>query len=356
MQAQATGWRDKVCIIWLLEDESIAPAAGELDQLAKRDIKLSYHSPAKNQGPSLKLGFERVVHLLRGIQIGVALGGGAARGMAHLGVLKALENRGIVVDMIAGTSAGAMTGTLYASGMDADYTIDCFCHDLRPSWFFRHIPRGDQWYLLYKYRRGHFDPMLRKYLRDFKLEQLAVPMNSITVDLISGKVVVRDAGDAVDGIVESINLPVLSLPVIRQGQALVDGGMINNVPADVLVAKGCNLVIAVSVTAQMEMEFARNRPDTPKEEMKSPSTLQTILRTYLVQSCSVNAIGVQPADIVIEPDVTQFELTDFVKTDQLAAIGEETTLQAIPEILETLSRLDPQLFEAGACKEARMGG
>lgn len=289
-------------------------------------------------------GFERLVHLLRGIQIGVALGGGAARGMAHLGVLKAFEQNGIVVDMISGTSAGAMTGIVYASGIDVDYSIERFVADLRPSWFFRLLPQGGQWYLLYKYRRGHFEPMLRTYLQQYRLEQLAVPMSSITVDLVSGKAMVRDAGDAVHAIVESINLPGLSLPIIREGQALVDGGMINNVPADVLVAKGCNFVIAASVSAKIETEFASNRQNTPVSEMKPASTIQTLLRTYLVQSANLNALGVQPADVVIEPDVTGFGLSEFVRTDELAAVGEQTTLEAISRIKESLARLDPQLF------------
>jgi predicted acylesterase/phospholipase RssA len=284
----------------------------------------------------LQDGFERLIHQLRGLKIGVALGGGAARGMAHLGVLKALAKRGIIVDMIAGTSSGAMTGTLYASGMDADYAIESFVTDLRPGWFFRHIPRGDQWYLLYKYRRGQFDPMLRRYLKDKLLEQLPIPMHSITVDLISGKTVVREEGDAVQAILESINLPVLNVPINREGQALVDGGLVNNVPADVLVSKGCNFVIAVSVTAKMEHEFAQNRPDTPTAKMKSASTLQTVLRSYLVQSVNLNSIGVNPADIVIEPDVTAFELTEFSRTDELAAIGEQATVEAIPRIKELL--------------------
>ncbi len=289
-------------------------------------------------------GFERLVHLVRGIQIGVALGGGAARGMAHLGVLKALEESGVTVDMMAGTSAGAMTGTLYSAGLDPDYLIGAFVQDLTPNWFFRNVPRGDQWFLLYKYRLGRFDPMLRKYLDDLHIEQLTVPMHTVTVDLIGGESVVRSAGDAVHGILESINLPVLSKPINRPGQALVDGGLINNIPADVLVAKGCNFVIAVSVTAKMDRVFARNRPDTPFAKMRSASTIQTILRSFLVQSTSVNAIGVQPADFVIEPDVSGFELTEFSRTDELAAIGEQATRKSIPQILQLLNRLDRELF------------
>jgi len=98
------------------------------------------------------------------------------------------------VDMIAGTSAGAMTGIAYAAGLDADFAAAQFSADIRPSWFFRRLPRGNHWYLLYKYRRGHFDPMLRKYLGDSRLEQLAVPCLSVTVDLVNGASVPHGTG------------------------------------------------------------------------------------------------------------------------------------------------------------------
>jgi NTE family protein len=96
--------------------------------------------------------------------------------MAHLGVLKALEQHGIVVDMVAGTSAGAMTGVLYSSGLDCDYCANQFAADLRPSWIFSALPHGNHWYLMYKYRRGQFDPMLRKYLHDRRLEGIVRPV------------------------------------------------------------------------------------------------------------------------------------------------------------------------------------
>ena len=285
------------------------------------------------------------------MRIGVALGGGAARGMSHLGVLKALEQSGIVVDMIAGTSAGAMTGIVYASGLDRDYSATQFAADLRPSWIFRHLPHGNHWYLLYKYRRGHFDPMLRKYLHDWRLEQLAVPCLSVTVDLVGGNSVVRERGDAVHAILESINLPVLSVPIVRDGQALIDGGLVNNIPADVLVSMGCNFVIAVSVTAKMEKEFCDITPGQPARPRKKPGIVPTILRSLLVQNHNLNAFGVQPADVVIEPDVTGFELTEFMRAKELAAIGEAAALEQIPKIKQLLARLDPQLFplDGGTC-------
>jgi NTE family protein len=183
IEARAPGWRDKINLVWMLdEDEQVAPQAGQLGKLVERDFKISFSDPWPGLGHTLLDGFERLVHQLRGVRIGLALGGGGARGMAHLGVLKALEDSGIVVDMIAGTSAGAMTGTLYAAGHDADYLTQIFVEDLKPGWPFRMLPHGDDWYLLYKYRRGHFGRMLSKYLSDWTLEQLPVPVQSVTVD------------------------------------------------------------------------------------------------------------------------------------------------------------------------------
>lgn len=351
MDVAARGWRDKLSVAWVLEKgKTVGPVAPGLHELVGRDFKLAEAPAGPQWGRSLGYGIERIVHDLRGARIGVALGGGAARGMSHLGVLKALEQNGIVVDMIAGTSAGAMTGVLYASGLDPDYSAHSFATDLRPSWLFRHMRRGDQFYLLYKYRRGHFDPMLRKYLNDWRLEQLSTPCLSVTVDLVGGDSVVRDRGDATHAILESINLPVLSLPIVREGQALIDGGLVNNIPADVLVSLGCNFVIAVSVTAKMEKRFCNITPGTANGTSRRPGTIQTILRSLLVQNYSLNAIGVQPADVVIAPDVTGIEPTEFMRAKELAAIGEAAALETMPTIQKLLARLDPKLFRFDATR------
>jgi predicted acylesterase/phospholipase RssA len=290
---------------------------------------------------------ERLVHYLRGVKIGVALGGGAARGMAHLGVLNALDQNGIVVDVIAGTSVGAMTGILYCAGLDCDYVTNQFAAYLKLPWIFRQLPSGGYWYLLYKYRRGQFEPILRKYLHDWKLEQLAIPCSAVTADLVGGQAVVRDRGDAVQAILESINLPMLSAPICRNGQALVDGGVMNNIPADVLTSAGCNFVIAVSVTAKIEKQFGANKPDTPTLSMLAPSSLRTLLRTLEVQNFSLNAIGVRPAEMVIEPEVTDFDLSEFMRARELFAVGEQAALAQIPKIQQLLVRLDPGLFRPG---------
>jgi predicted acylesterase/phospholipase RssA len=345
--AGTRGWRDKIRIAWILpDDRPIAPTVPHLDDVAGRDIKLVQTPAGLPWGRSVAHGLERLVHDLRGVRIGVALGGGAARGMSHLGVLKALEQNGIVVDLIAGTSAGAMTGIVYSSGLDPDFSADQFARDLRPSWIFRRLPRGSYWYLADRYRRNRFDPMLRKYLHDWRLEQLPTPCLSVTVDLVSGSCLVRDRGDAIHAILESINLPVLSVPICRNGQALIDGGFVNNIPANVLAERGCNFVIAVSVTAKMEKHFCDMSAEKVAVPRKRPSILQTLLRTLLVQNHSLNAHGVQPADVVIEPDLRRFDVAEFVRTRELAAAGEAAAVLQIPRIRQLLTRLDPQLFRA----------
>jgi predicted acylesterase/phospholipase RssA/CRP-like cAMP-binding protein len=339
------GWRDKIAIVWLLEEgSSVAPVVPELRDFASREFKIC-ESPLPHPWGKVHSGnTERLVHYLRGVRIGVALGGGGARGMAHLGVLNALDQHGIVADVIAGTSVGAMTGVLYSAGLDCQYLTNAFATDLKLPWIFRQLPSGGYWYLLYKYRRGQFEPMLRKYLSDWNLEQLAVPCFTVTADMVSGQAVVRDQGDAVHAICESINLPMLSAPICRNGQALIDGGVMNNIPADVLTSQGCNLVIAVSVTAKIAREFGDNKPDTPTPSMRTPSSLRTLMRMLEVQNVSLNAIGVKPAEVVIAPEVADFDLSEFMRAKELFAIGEKAALVQIPKIQQLLARLDPVLF------------
>jgi NTE family protein len=348
LELAAPGLHDKIAIVWLLEEGSgVAPVVPELRNFASREFKICASPLPHPWGKVQSTGMERLVHHLRGVKIGVALGGGAARGMAHLGVLNALDQHGIVVDAIAGTSVGAMTGVMYSAGLDCAFLSNAFATDLTPSWIFRQLPSGGYLYLLYKYRRGQWDPMLRKYLHDWKLEQLALPCLSVTADLVSGQAVVRGQGDAVHAVLESINLPGLSAPICRNGQALVDGGVMNNIPADVLISQGCNLVIAVSVTTKIVTQFGANKPETPTLSMRIPSSLQTMLRTLEVQNVSLNAIGVQPAEVVIAPDVADFDLSEFMRAKELFALGEQAALVQIPKIQQMLARLDPVLFRPG---------
>jgi predicted acylesterase/phospholipase RssA len=345
LERSAPHLKEKLRLVWILSlDVPAPPYVEELDALFTRDFKVCSGQLKPSQGKLLEQGVERIVHYLRGVQIGLALGGGAARGMAHLGVLKALEQHGIFVDMLAGTSAGAMVGGIYAAGHDPEYLIGCFKNDLLPPWFFRKLPAGGYWYLLYKYRRRQFGPMLRKYLDNLRMEQLTIPVVMMSVDLVDGIPLVRDSGDATDNMLESINLPPLSLPIVGTEQAVVDGGLLNNVPANSLVAKGCNFVIASTVTAKLEKDFMGIRSKKSSGVGKMASTIQVILRQAMIQSYSMNAIGVEPADFVIAPDVTSFDISQFTRADEMAVIGEKMTAETAHQLKAMLSKLDPKLF------------
>jgi NTE family protein len=337
--------REKVCLVWILDHDAPAPPyVEELYAFAARDFKTYSGELKPNQGKLLQQGVERIIRYLRGVQIGLALGGGAARGMAHLGVLKSLEQHGIYVDMLAGTSAGAMVGGIYAAGFDPDFSTHCFKNDLLPPWFFRQIPGGGYWYLIYKYRFHKFGPMLRKYLDNLRMEQLVIPVMTISVDLVDGVPLVRGRGDATHNILESINLSPLSLPIVRDEQAVVDGGLLDNVPADVLVAKGCNFVIASTVTAKLEEDFMGIRSKKSPVAGQFITTIQVILRQSMIQRYNMNAVGVQPADFVIAPDVTTFDISEFTRADEMAVIGETTTNASVHQLKAMLSKLDPRLF------------
>ena len=339
----ARGWLDKVVIVWMLDESSVDADIPEVHGFAKREFKTCESPLPLPWGKVHSTGIDRLIHYLRGVRIGVALGGGAARGMAHLGVLKVLHENGIVPDVIVGTSVGAMTGILYSAGLDSNYLVDQFAADLKLPWIFRQLPSGGYWYLVYKYRLGQFEPMLRKYLHDWKLEQLAVPCFAVTVDLIGGDAIVRDRGDAVHAILESINLPMLSTPICRNGQALIDGGLVNNIPADVLASQECNFLIAVSVTAKIRTKFGVNTPDTPNPSMRTPSSLRTLLRTFEVQNFNLTRFGVLPAQVVIEPDVAHIDLSEFMRARELAEIGEQAARIQMTKIKELLARLDARL-------------
>jgi len=123
----------------------------------------------------------------------------------------------------------------------------------------------------------------------------------------------------------------------------VDGGLLNNIPADILVSKGCNFVIASSVTAKLEKEFMGIRSQGCSH-LPLFSIVQVIMRQRMIQGYNMNAVGVRPADFVIAPDVTAFDISEFTRADEMALVGEATTNAAVPKLRQMLNKLDPKLF------------
>lgn len=333
----------KVRIVWLLDEHRpIAPCLA-LPELPKPPVKVPVASRNHAMTRLESQGLERLVRALRGYSLGIALAGGAAKGMAHLGVLQVLEEAGITFDAMAGTSAGAMAGIFYAAGIAPAVAAEDFQRDLTPSRLFRMLPGWPNHYLLTQFRRGAWDGMLREYLEDWRLEHLTIPFSAVTVDLIQGRPVTRRTGDAVHAILESINLPVLSKPIMRDGMALVDGGMLNNLPADVLAA-GCDFVVGVNVTGRIRSEFAGNRPDMLTEHMQDAGVLNTMLRIFETQAHHLTASTNPAVNFWISPDTSGFAHADFYRTLEIVATGAATAREVLPELQSRLAGLEQRLF------------
>jgi len=337
--------RKKISLVRILRGtQQVADPLKNIHSVCRGDFKIHWDGFGQSCHTTRKSGIERIIRNLRGSSIGFALGGGAARGMAHLGVLSVLDEEGIPIDFLSGTSAGALTGIPYAAGYDSTWLIETFSQDLKPSKRYKFLPYGDAWYMIGKFRGGGWGEMLRTHLFDWTLEQLSIPFTSVTADLVAAEQVHRASGDAANAILESINLPGVSPPICQNGRVLVDGGILNNVPADVLVNQGATFIVAVDVAAKIGHMFAGNDPTTPTDQMNTPNMFQTLGRVRAAQDRNIRKMGTQDTDFTIEPDVSAFQLTDFQNASAIAQQGVIATREALPQLRKLLKQLDPELF------------
>lgn len=281
----------------------------------------------------------RLVRRLQGIHAGLALGGGAAWGMAHLGVLRALERGGVFFDRVAGTSIGAIIAATYAAGYSADDLLYHISEDMTPPVWLRHMPGGRRWYLLLLLRLGGNARIFRRYLQDLRFSDLLVPAHFVAVDLISGHEAILEQGDVVDAMVASSALPGFARPILRDGQALLDGGILNNLPVDVLRKHQAQFVVAVDVATGLAPELGKNRPTTPTAEMKSVGLRETLLRVLQVQLASMKRGRSAAADLVIAPDTASYSFVDFSNAEALAERGEQAAEGVIADIARRLADL-----------------
>jgi NTE family protein len=200
------------------------------------------------------------------VKVGLALGGGGARGYAHLGVIKVLRREGIPIDVVAGTSMGAMLGGALASGIDLDKLEQIVRQmDLNKLLAFprnalgRLIGRATSEYLYKQTSWRHSKPRETQHVEEFirllskgrSFEELKVPFAAVAADIDTGEEVILRTGSLASAIAASVALPGIHYPVHHQGRFLIDGGVINKIPIDVAFALGADLVIAVDVSAPL---------------------------------------------------------------------------------------------------------
>ncbi len=250
--------------------------------------------------------------------IGVALGGGFARGIAHVGVLKVLEEEGIPVRVITGTSVGALIGAAYCSGVSIE-ELEQMARSVRFTTFAR--------WTVSRYGFASNDRMaafLNRTLKVKTFEELRIPLGVTATDFNSGEGVVFHSGSIIDPVRASCAYPGMFLPVNIRGRWLVDGMLSHPVPVHPLHEMGADRVIAVHLKGQWSKNGA------PRH------LFDVIGQSFAIAQDMTRHLWLGAADIVVEPDVAGFAYDDFKRFAELIRGGELATRQALPEIRKWL--------------------
>ncbi len=251
---------------------------------------------------------------LRVPTIGVALGGGFARGMAHIGVLKVFEQEGIPVRIIAGTSVGALIGACYCSGLSIDELEDV-AHSVRFTTFAR--------WTVSRYGFASNDRMVQFLKRTLKVktfEELRIPLGITATDFNTGEGVVFHSGSMVDPVRASCAYPGMFLPVNIRGRWLVDGMLSHPVPTSPLHEMGADRVIAVHLRGQWSKDGA------PRH------LFDVIGQSFAIAQDQMSHLWRGAADVIVEPDVAGFAYDDFKRAGELITAGEIAARNVLPEV------------------------
>ena len=265
--------------------------------------------------------------------VGLALGGGMARGCAHIGVLRNLEKNKIPIDLIAGTSVGSLIGGAYAAGLTPDQIQDLA---LNITW--NDLGRVTISRLgFYDSRRT--EDFIRENFPVTEFENTRLPFGAVATDLQMGKMVVFTEGSLPLAIRASCAMPVFYTPVMVNGRMMVDGGLVGHIPASVARMMGADIVIAVDVNSQ-----------------HLPIPQPTHMFTVMTQAISImgrSTVGYlyADADIVIRPQIEAVRHDDLSKALEMIAAGDEATNKVIPRIKRMLNPPKPGFLKRIFAKE-----
>lgn len=273
-------------------------------------------------------------------RLGLALSGGGARGLAHIGVLKVLEQAGITADLVVGTSMGGVIAAAYASGMTVAEIEREALESSRPRRLVRLIdPAPSTGGLIGGQRiQEYFERLVgRRTFADMRL-----PLAMVAVDLNTRREVVLREGPVAEALRATTAVPGVFAPLEKDGMRLVDGGVLNNLPVDVARKMGAEVVIAVDISPTRESEYSRwfdSRRWVPKGLLATLQVLEETISTLMI-AAQEHKLREFPPDILIRPDlpreVTVF--TGFERAAELIAIGEEAARHHLEEIQALLVR------------------
>ncbi len=258
--------------------------------------------------------------------IGLALGGGAARGAAHIGVLRAMQEDGKRPDYIAGTSIGALVGGLYAFGVDLE-DLRKAAQDLH--WMDLAGATLSRFGLL---RNQELGRLVQSFVGDRRLEDAPIPFAAVATDIHTGEAVVLKEGRLIDAILATTAIPGIFVPAKLDGRMLVDGGLVENVPISPLKGMGAEVLVAVNLNGA-------TRYDQPQ------SVIDVILNAMDIAIDTTTKQQLKAADLLIEMDLSAYSRTDSADVRELVAEGYRAAVLKLRELEGVLANRQPSSWK-----------
>jgi NTE family protein len=265
-------------------------------------------------------------------KVGLALGGGGARGVAHVGIIKELIRAGISIDYIAGTSMGSMVGGLYAMTKDIELVEDIFLklrsRDIFPlEEFLKHKAPA-------LFHGESMAKLIGANFKDAAMEDCKIPFRAVATDMNNGETVVLKTGMIADAVRASSAIPVIFPPVRLHDKLLADGGFSDPVPVNVAKEMGAEFVIAVDVSSRW------NNP-TSDESIGIKAVYSIFSSALSIVEYQLSKEALKGADIVLRPPVFQFDWLEFGKSEEIIDIGAEEMRLHLKEAREKLGIVQP---------------
>lgn len=270
------------------------------------------------------------------MRIGLALGGGGARGAAHIGVLMELERLGIRPDLITGTSIGGLVGALYAAGTGCEALTDCF-RRINISSMYSFAASAPSLTGVTK-----IEQLLESVMGRPTFAELKTPLSVVTTDLVSRKEVILDEGDVLTAVLATIAIPILFPPVEREGMVLTDGGILNNTPFSIARARGATYVIAVDLSNTSPYGTPDKPAPLPTGVLAKALAMTQRRKTWQIMSVVADIITAQTLqkhlaisrpEVLLQPHMGSIGLFDFHRLDD----GIEAGRTAVREMEAQLS-------------------
>jgi len=309
----------------LLHPDDVALPEGTGNWLAPRRVERHLHVRWNNEDD-----FMRVARFLTGNAVGLVLGGGGARGLAHMGVIRALEEADMPIDMVCGTSMGAIMAGLYAMGWDHETRMQKARESLVDV-----NPVGDYTFpaiAMAKSRR--LEHYLQLGFTDTQIEDLWLNYFCVSSNLTTAKLVIHDEGFLWKAMRASISLPGILRPVLHDNELLIDGGVINNLPADIMRDRCGGFVMMVNVSPEKDLiipdkyraipsswEYLWSRINPLKKKIDMPTIMDIMMRTTMLASINQAARVKGEVDYYFKPPVEQFGLLNFKALEEIVQVG-----------------------------------